>query len=150
MEQFIKLQGKEKLLMIILKFLTANNFLLAPRFYNCFWDFINFSRLNSKFDSINIGSKIDIQVRLANKGALQAPDVSAKTCCLIFFLRITLLSPCIWNISSPFPLSKCQLIWHNLNFHQNEMFVIWSDGIFEHTSALQNGIQNVSFEFSNF
>jgi hypothetical protein len=69
--------------------------------------------------------------------------------------RVALSAPCISNSSTAFSKLSCRLIWHNLDYRQTEMFIVWADDIKNNPSALVHqeistasdyNIENFNFE----
>ncbi|KAE9552990.1 hypothetical protein FO519_003794 [Halicephalobus sp. NKZ332] len=99
-------------------------------------------------------------VRISNMTALKTPHVSLMTGELVSgkkteanaivfpngtvleTQRVALQAPCTSDSSTPFSTLSCRLIWHNRNYRQNEMFVIWSENVEKNLSTFEDGIQN--------
>uniref|UniRef100_A0A7E4VS11 Neur_chan_LBD domain-containing protein n=1 Tax=Panagrellus redivivus TaxID=6233 RepID=A0A7E4VS11_PANRE len=58
--------------------------------------------------------------------------------------RIAISAPCSPNSTTPFGGLVCRLIWHNLAFSQNEMFVTWAEDVSENPAALEKALQSVA------
>jgi hypothetical protein len=72
--------------------------------------------------------------------------------------RVALSAPCISNSTTAFSKLSCRLIWHNLNYRQTEMFIVWADDIQKNPSALVQqeistasdyNVDNLNFEHHN-